>query len=72
LIADGKVGLIQYDDIDAVDAEGVCLKDGHRIAGSLVVLATGYKGMDHAVGAMFGDQVAQRVGRMWGLTRKRS
>jgi putative flavoprotein involved in K+ transport len=33
----------------------------------LVVLATGYKGQGHMVGALFGDDVAERVGRIWGF-----
>ena len=31
------------------------------------VLATGYKGPDHLVGTLFGPEVAQRVGRVWGF-----
>jgi hypothetical protein len=31
------------------------------------VLATGYKGIDHLLGKLFGGDVASRVGRVWGF-----
>ena len=40
---------------------------GRRLAGELAVLATGYKGQDHLVEALFGADVARRVGRVWGF-----
>ena len=67
MIARGEIGLVQYRDIEAFDPEGVRLKDGRRLAGELVVLATGYKGQDHLVEALFGAEVARRVGRVWGF-----
>jgi putative flavoprotein involved in K+ transport len=33
----------------------------------LVVLATGYKGLDHVVASRFGEAVAKRVGPIWGF-----
>jgi len=33
----------------------------------LVVLATGYKGLEAMVGKLFGDDVAKRVGPIWGF-----
>ncbi len=33
----------------------------------LVVLATGYKGQEHLVRRLFGEQVAARVGPIWGF-----
>lgn len=67
LIARSEIGLIQYHDIEAFGPEGLRLKDGRRLAGELVVLATGYKGQDHLVEALFGADVARRVGRVWGF-----
>ena len=40
------------------------------MAGELVVLATGYKGQDHLVQALFGEEVARRVGRVWGFDER--
>ncbi|UGX99888.1 NAD(P)-binding domain-containing protein [Bradyrhizobium quebecense] len=67
LIADGKIRLIQAADITGFTADGLALKDGTTLAAELFVLATGYKGPDHLVGRLFGDDVAARVGRVWGF-----
>ena len=65
LIVEGKVGLIQYSDIDAFVVEGARMKDGAIVPADLIVLATGYKGQDVLVGALFGEDVAKRVGPIW-------
>jgi cation diffusion facilitator CzcD-associated flavoprotein CzcO len=65
LIADGKVGLIQYHDIERFVGEGALMKDGSVRSFDLMVLATGYKGPDVIVGDYFGDAVAARVGKVW-------
>lgn len=65
LIAEGKVGLIQYHDIERFVGGGALMKDGHTKPADLIVLATGYKGPDHILAEYFGDEVAARVGRVW-------
>ncbi|MDO8399109.1 MAG: NAD(P)/FAD-dependent oxidoreductase [Bradyrhizobium sp.] len=67
LIADGKIRLIQADDIRQFVSDGLLLGDGSKLAADLVVLATGYKGQDHIVGSLFGAEVAARVGPIWGF-----
>jgi cation diffusion facilitator CzcD-associated flavoprotein CzcO len=67
LIADGKIRLVQAADIGAIEAEGLRLKDGARVSAELFVLATGYKGPDHLMAQLFGEEVAKRVGRVWGF-----
>jgi putative flavoprotein involved in K+ transport len=67
LIADGKIRPIQAIDIKAIAAEGLQLKDGSTLRAELFVLATGYKGPDHLLAELFGAEVAQRVGRVWGF-----
>jgi putative flavoprotein involved in K+ transport len=67
LIAAGKLPVVQYADIEAFEAEGARLADGRLLAAELVVLATGYKGQDHMVRALFGDAVAERAGPVWGF-----
>jgi putative flavoprotein involved in K+ transport len=67
MIAEGKIALAQYDDIDALVPEGARMRDGKMLAADLLVLATGYKGQEHLVRKLFGDAIAQRVGPIWGF-----
>ena len=67
LIARREIGLLQYQDIDAFEAAGVRMRDGRRVPAELVVLATGYKGPAHFVPGWFGDEVARKVGKVWGF-----
>ena len=67
LIADGKIGLIQARDIRQFVADGLSLTDGSIRKADLVVLATGYKGPDHVLSTLFGNDVANRVGKVWGF-----
>ena len=70
LIADGKVRLIQATDIKRFTAKGLELGDGSTPDADLVVLATGYKGLDYVVSSLFGEAVARRVGPIWGFDDK--
>jgi putative flavoprotein involved in K+ transport len=70
LIADGKIRLLQAARIKRFVAEGLELDDGSVLKADLVVLATGYKGLDHLLGTLFGIDVANRVGRIWGFDEK--
>lgn len=65
LIAAGKIGLIQYADIDRFTPGGVAMRSGGERAADLVVLATGYKNQDHMVRLLFGDEIAERAGPVW-------
>ncbi len=65
LVVEGKIGLVQFADIAAFVAEGARLRSGETLDADLVVLATGYKGQEHLVRKLFGDDVAQRVGPIW-------
>ena len=67
LIADGKIRLIQASDIKRFATGGLELGDGATVNADLVVLATGYKGLDRVVSERFGEAVAQRVGPIWGF-----
>jgi cation diffusion facilitator CzcD-associated flavoprotein CzcO len=67
LIVDGKVGLLQYDDIDRFVATGVQLRDGNGVQADLLVLATGYKSQQDVARASLGDAIADRIGPVWGF-----
>ena len=66
MIIDGRVGLIQFADIDRFVAEGARMKDGTIVPADLLVLATGYEGQAAAARRLFGDAVADRAGQVWG------
>jgi putative flavoprotein involved in K+ transport len=67
LIAEGKIGLVQFSDIEAFVAEGARLRGGETLAADVVMLATGYKGQEHLVRKLFGEDMAARVGPIWGF-----
>ncbi len=56
LIIEGKVGLARYAEFEKL-----------LPSTDLVVLATGYQGQEHLVRRLFGEQVAARVGPIWGF-----
>ena len=67
LLVEGAVKLRQFTDIEAFVGQGVRLKNGETIEADLIVLATGYKGQEHLVRKLFGDDVADHVGPIWGF-----
>ncbi|MBP0464818.1 NAD(P)/FAD-dependent oxidoreductase [Roseomonas sp. PWR1] len=67
MIVEGRVGLMQFDDIDRFGPEGAIMKDGSVKPADLIVLATGYEGQLAAARRILGDAVADRVGRVWGF-----
>ncbi len=69
LIVEGKISLVQFAGIEAFVAEGARMKDGDLIRAEMIVLATGYKGQSHLVRKLFGDDIADRAGPVWGIDR---
>ena len=67
MIADGRISLLQFDDIDRFVTEGVRKTDGTLVPAELLVLATGYYNQQEVVRAHLGDTVAERVGPVWGF-----
>jgi Pyridine nucleotide-disulphide oxidoreductase len=67
LIVEREIGLVQFSDIAAFEAKGARMRTGEVLAADLVVLATGYKGQEYLVRKLFGDDVAARVGAIWGF-----
>jgi putative flavoprotein involved in K+ transport len=65
LVISGEIRLAQFSDIDGFTVEGARMRGGETIAADLIVLATGYKGQQHLVRKLFGDDVADRVGPIW-------
>lgn len=67
LIIEGKVGLIQWEDVDRFVAGGLLLKDGTVEEADLVVTATGYQSQQQMVRDLLGDAIADRIGEIWGI-----
>jgi putative flavoprotein involved in K+ transport len=67
MVIDGRVGLIQYADIERFGPEGAIMKDGNVRPADLIVLATGYEGQAAAARRILGDAVGGRIGRVWGF-----
>jgi putative flavoprotein involved in K+ transport len=67
LIVDGSIGLIQFAEIASFTAEGARLRNGKTLPADLIVLATGYRGLEAMVEKLFGAEVARRVGPIWGF-----
>jgi len=67
LIIRGEVGLLQFDRIERFVPGGALLKDGSTHAADLVVLGTGFESQEVVVGKLFGDDVAKKVGPVWGI-----
>jgi putative flavoprotein involved in K+ transport len=67
LIVEGKIPLIQFSDIESFVAEGARMRSGNVVPADLIVMATGYLGLEHLVRRLFGDAVAERVGPVWGI-----
>ena len=67
LIVKGEIALKQFSDIETFVADGARMKNGELVAADLVVLATGYKRQEELVKKLFGADVAERVGTIWGF-----
>jgi hypothetical protein len=67
LIIDGEIGLLQYDQIEKFVANGAALRDGSVKAADLIVLATGFVQQEVVVAKLLGDEVAKKVGPVWGF-----
>ena len=67
MLAEGKVSLLQYDQIESFVSGGTKLADGQTLDADLIVLSTGYLPQERLVERLFGEQVADNVGAIWGF-----
>jgi hypothetical protein len=67
LVASKEIGLINAREIDSFTATGMLLKTGEAVPADVVVLATGYLNQQAGVRRLLGDDVADRVGPIWGI-----
>ena len=67
LIVDGKIKVLQHSDIERVVPEGLLLRDGTLRQADVIVAATGYKNQQDVVRHFLGDEIADRIGPVWGF-----
>ncbi len=66
LVADGRVKLARGQ-VDHLTERAVVLEDGTELPAELVVYATGYGSMNGWAAELISQEVADRVGKVWGL-----
>lgn len=67
LIASKKIGIVQNRNVDQVMANGLRMKDGQVVEADVIILATGFANQQEGVRRLLGDEVAERVGLIWGF-----
>jgi hypothetical protein len=66
LIIDGKIKR-KRGQVASIDETGVNLDDGTHLDADLIVYATGYNSMNGWVADLMGQEMADRLGKCWGL-----
>ena len=66
LIADGSIKLV-HGQLDHLTENAVVLADGTELPADVVVYATGYGSMNGWAADLIGSDVADKVGKVWGL-----
>lgn len=66
-IIDGDIPVIQFDAVERFTEHGLVLHDGTERPLDAVVLATGYAPIEGAIADYFGNEVADKVGAVWGF-----
>lgn len=67
LIANGSIQLRSGVNIERIREDGVVLTDGTSLPADLILYATGYGSMNHWAARLISQDVADRVGKCWGL-----
>ncbi len=67
LIADGQIKLRSGVQIERIQPDSVVLSDASVLPADLIVLATGYGSMNGWAARLISQEVADRVGKCWGL-----
>ncbi|MCR9157188.1 MAG: NAD(P)/FAD-dependent oxidoreductase [Rhodobacteraceae bacterium] len=66
LIIDGEIKLTRGQVTEIVE-DGLILDTGEKLEADLIVLATGYNSMNGWVADLMGQEMADKVGKVWGL-----
>jgi len=66
LMIKGEIGLLQDDAIERYCEDGALLKDGTLVPADVIVLATGYYPQGELVRRALGQDMADKIGPIWG------
>ena len=67
MVADGRIKLKSGVEVQEVKANSVLFNDGSEIDADVIVMATGYNSMNGWAADLISQQVADKVGKCWGL-----
>jgi putative flavoprotein involved in K+ transport len=67
LVADGKIKLKSGVAVKEITESGVAFDDGTELEADLIVMATGYASMNGWAADLISQEVADKVGKCWGL-----
>ena len=67
LIAEGKIRLKSGVDVKEIRAHSILLSDGSELPADVIVYATGYGSMNGWAADLISHEVADKVGKCWGL-----
>ncbi|RMJ19385.1 hypothetical protein CDV36_000957 [Fusarium kuroshium] len=70
LIAEGKIKVKHGQEIDTVLPHGLRFADGTELEADEIIFATGYQNMRTQTRVMFGDEIADQVGDVWGFNNE--
>ena len=71
LIAEGRIRVLAFAQIESFGTGGVTLRDGTHLRADLMVTATGYLGQREMAARLLGEDVAERIGPVWGIDEAR-
>ncbi|WP_342130818.1 NAD(P)/FAD-dependent oxidoreductase [Hydrogenophaga sp. OTU3427] len=67
LVANGSIKLKSGVNIERINPRSVLLTDGTELPADVIVYATGFGSMNHWLADLVSPEVADRVGKVWGL-----
>lgn len=62
VVVEGGIAIVQYETVERFVPDGLALRDGAVREFDLIIMATGYEGLEVEVGRYFGPEVAERIG----------
>jgi putative flavoprotein involved in K+ transport len=67
LVANGSIKLKSRVNVERVNERSITLSDGSELPADLIVYATGYSSMNGWAAQLISQEVADKVGKCWGL-----